>query len=239
MGQKVNPIGMRLGINRTWDSRWYANKNEFGDLLQEDLKIRTMLEKTLKQAAVSKIVIERPHRKCRVSIHTARPGIVIGKKGADIEVLRAKIRKFTDSEVHINIVEVRKPETDATLVAQGIAQQLERRVAFRRATKRGVQTAMRMGALGIRANVAGRLGGADIARTEWYREGRVPLHTLRADIDYGIAEADTTYGVIGIKVWIFKGEVMEHDPSAHERRATEAGGGGGGQKRREPRPGQG
>lgn len=239
MGQKVNPIGMRLGINRTWDSRWYANKNEFGDLLQEDLKIRTMLEKTLKQAAVSKIVIERPHRKCRVSIHTARPGIVIGKKGADIEVLRAKIRKFTDSEVHINIVEVRKPETDATLVAQGIAQQLERRVAFRRATKRGVQTAMRTGALGIRANVAGRLGGADIARTEWYREGRVPLHTLRADIDYGIAEAATTYGVIGIKVWIFKGEVMEHDPSAHERRATEAGGGGGGQKRREPRPGQG
>ncbi|HHB82382.1 MAG: 30S ribosomal protein S3 [Devosiaceae bacterium] len=239
MGQKVNPIGMRLGINRTWDSRWYANKNEYGDLLQEDLKIRTMLEKTLKQAAVSKIVIERPHRKCRVSIHTARPGIVIGKKGADIEVLRAKIRKFTDSEVHINIVEVRKPEVDATLVAQGIAQQLERRVAFRRATKRGVQTAMRMGALGIRANVAGRLGGADIARTEWYREGRVPLHTLRADIDFGVAEASTTYGVIGIKVWIFKGEVMEHDPSAHERRATEAGGGGGGQKRREPRPGQG
>jgi len=239
MGQKVNPIGMRLGINRTWDSRWYANKNEYGDLLQEDLKIRAMLEKTLKQAAVSKIVIERPHRKCRVSIHTARPGIVIGKKGADIEVLRAKIRKFTDSEVHINIVEVRKPEVDATLVAQGIAQQLERRVAFRRATKRGVQTAMRMGALGIRANVAGRLGGADIARTEWYREGRVPLHTLRADIDFGVAEASTTYGVIGIKVWIFKGEVMEHDPSAHERRATEAGGGGGGQKRREPRPGQG
>jgi len=230
MGQKVNPIGMRLGINRTWDSRWYANKGEYGNLLQEDLKIRTMLEKELKQAAVSKIVIERPHRKCRVSIHTARPGIVIGKKGADIETLRSKIRKFTDSEVHVNIVEVRKPETDATLVAQGIAQQLERRVAFRRATKRGVQTAMRMGALGIRANVAGRLGGADIARTEWYREGRVPLHTLRADIDYGIAEAATTYGVIGIKVWIFKGEVMEHDPSAHERRATE--GGGGNQKQR-------
>ena len=239
MGQKVNPIGMRLGINRTWDSRWFANKNEYGDLLQEDLKIRTMLEKILKQASVSKIVIERPHRKCRVSIHTARPGIVIGKKGADIEVLRAKIRKFTSSEVHINIVEVRKPETDATLVAQGIAQQLERRVAFRRATKRGVQTAMRMGALGIRANVAGRLGGADIARTEWYREGRVPLHTLRADIDYGVAEAATTYGVIGIKVWIFKGEVMEHDPSAHERRATEGGGAGSGQKRRNTRPNQG
>jgi len=227
MGQKVNPIGMRLGINRTWDSRWFANKGEYGDLLQEDLKIRKMLEKDLKQAAVSKIVIERPHRKCRVSVHTARPGIVIGKKGADIEKLRNKIRKFTSSEVHINIVEVRKPETDATLVAQGIAQQLERRVAFRRATKRGVQTAMRMGALGIRANVAGRLGGADIARTEWYREGRVPLHTLRADIDYGVAEASTTYGVIGIKVWIFKGEVMEHDPTAHERRATEGGSSGG------------
>ncbi len=234
MGQKVNPIGMRLGINRTWDSRWYANKGEYGVLLQEDLKIRNMLEKELKQAAVSKIVIERPHRKCRVSIHTARPGIVIGKKGADIETLRGKIRKFTDSEVHVNIVEVRKPETDATLVAQGIAQQLERRVAFRRATKRGVQTAMRMGALGIRANVAGRLGGADIARTEWYREGRVPLHTLRADIDYGVAEAATTYGVIGIKVWIFKGEVMEHDPMAHERRATEGGGGGGQKQRRSP-----
>lgn len=230
MGQKVNPIGMRLGINRTWDSRWFANKGEYGTLLQEDLKIRTMLERELKQAAVSKIVIERPHRKCRVSIHTARPGIVIGKKGADIETLRGKIRKFTDSEVHVNIVEVRKPETDATLVAQGIAQQLERRVAFRRATKRGVQTAMRMGALGIRANVSGRLGGADIARTEWYREGRVPLHTLRADIDYGVAEAATTYGVIGIKVWIFKGEIMEHDPMAHERRATE--GGTGGQKQR-------
>ncbi|HHG90787.1 MAG TPA: 30S ribosomal protein S3 [Devosia sp.] len=231
MGQKVNPIGMRLGINRTWDSRWYANKGEYGDLLQEDIKIRSMLTRELKQAAVSKIVIERPHRKCRVSIHTARPGIVIGKKGADIEKLRSKVRKFTDSEVHINIVEVRKPETDATLVAQGIAQQLERRVAFRRATKRGVQTAMRMGALGIRANVAGRLGGADIARTEWYREGRVPLHTLRADIDYGVAEASTTYGVIGIKVWIFKGEVMEHDPTAHERRATEGGKPGGGQGR--------
>jgi small subunit ribosomal protein S3 len=224
MGQKINPIGFRLGINRTWDSRWYANKGEFGSLLQEDLKIRKMLEKELKQAAVSKIVIERPHRKCRVSIHTARPGIVIGKKGADIEKLRAKVRKFTDSEVHLNIVEVRKPETDANLVAQGIAQQLERRVSFRRAMKRAVQTAMRMGAGGIRVNVAGRLGGADIARTEWYREGRVPLHTLRADIDYGTAEAETTFGIIGVKVWIFKGEILEHDPMAHERRATEGTG---------------
>ncbi|SDG80004.1 30S ribosomal protein S3 [Pelagibacterium luteolum] len=234
MGQKVNPIGLRLGINRTWDSRWYANKGEYGSLLQEDLKIRQMLEEELKQAAVSKIVIERPHRKCRISIHSARPGIVIGKKGADIEKIRNKVKKFTNSEVHINIVEVRKPETDATLVAQGIAQQLERRVAFRRAMKRAVQTAMRMGAQGIRVNVGGRLGGADIARTEWYREGRVPLHTLRADVDYGVAEGKTTYGIIGIKVWIFKGEIMEHDPMAHERRATEGGGDSGGQGRRGP-----
>ena len=233
MGQKINPIGLRLGINRTWDSRWYANKGEYGNLLQEDLKIRETLLEDLKQAAVSKVVIERPHRKCRVSIHTARPGIVIGKKGADIDKIRAKVKSFTDSEVHINIVEVRKPETDANLVAQGIAQQLERRVAFRRAMKRAVQTAIRMGAGGIRVNVSGRLGGADIARTEWYREGRVPLHTLRADIDYGVAEAETTYGVIGVKVWIFKGEVLEHDPMAHERRATEGGGDGQGAPRRE------
>ena len=231
MGQKINPIGFRLGVNRTWDSRWFANKGEYGNLLQEDLNIRRTLMEDLKQAAVSKIVIERPHRKCRVSIHTARPGIVIGKKGADIDKIRAKVKKFTDSEVHINIVEVRKPETDATLVAQGIAQQLERRVAFRRAMKRAVQTAMRMGAGGIRVNVGGRLGGADIARMEWYREGRVPLHTLRADIDYGTAEAKTTYGIIGVKVWIFKGEVLEHDPTAHERRATEGGGEGQGQRR--------
>ena len=233
MGQKINPIGLRLGINRTWDSRWYANKADYGKLLQEDLKIRETLLEDLKQAAVSKIVIERPHRKCHVSIHTARPGIVIGKKGADIDKIRAKVKKFTDSEVHINIVEVRKPETDANLVAQGIAQQLERRVAFRRAMKRAVQTAIRMGAGGIRVNVGGRLGGADIARTEWYREGRVPLHTLRADIDYGIAVAETTYGVIGVKVWIFKGEVLEHDPMAHERRATEGGEGAGQGQRRE------
>jgi len=233
MGQKINPIGLRLGVNRTWDSRWFANKGEYGNLLQEDLNIRRTLMEELKQAAVSKIVIERPHRKCRVSIHTARPGIVIGKKGADIDKIRAKVKKFTDSEVHINIVEVRKPETDATLVAQGIAQQLERRVAFRRAMKRAVQTAMRMGAGGIRVNVGGRLGGADIARTEWYREGRVPLHTLRADIDYGTARAETTYGVIGIKVWIFKGEVLEHDPSAHERHAIEATGGEGQAPRRD------
>lgn len=226
MGQKVNPIGLRLGINRTWDSRWFADGKEYGNLLQEDLKIRKALTEELKNAAVSKIVIERPHKKCRVSVHTARPGIVIGKKGADIEKLRQIVRKFTDSEVHLNIVEVRKPETDANLVAQSIAQQLERRVSFRRAVKRSVQTTMRMGVGGIRINVSGRLGGADIARTEWYREGRVPLHTLRADIDYGTAKSATTYGIIGVKVWIFKGEIMEHDPMAHERRATEGNDGG-------------
>ena len=221
MGQKINPIGLRLGINRTWDSRWFANKNEYGNLLQEDLKIRDTLLEDLKQAAVSKIVIERPHRKARVSIHTARPGIVIGKKGADIDKIRAKVKSFTDSEVHINIVEVRKPETDANLVAQGIAQQLERRVAFRRAMKRAVQSAMRLGAEGIRINCSGRLGGAEIARMEWYREGRVPLHTLRADVDYGVATAFTTFGTCGVKVWIFKGEILEHDPMAQDKRMAE------------------
>ncbi|SNY94006.1 small subunit ribosomal protein S3 [Cohaesibacter sp. ES.047] len=239
MGHKVNPIGLRLGINRTWDSRWYAVKGEYGSLLHEDYAIRSMLEKELKQAAVSKIVIERPHKKCRVTIHSARPGIVIGKKGADIEKLRAKVGKLTSSDVHINIVEVRKPETDANLVAQSIAQQLERRVAFRRAMKRAVQSAMRMGAEGIRINCAGRLGGAEIARTEWYREGRVPLHTLRADIDYGTAEALTAYGISGIKVWIYKGEIMEHDPMASERRASEgqdAGNNNSHQRRRSNKP---
>ena len=220
MGQKVNPIGLRLGINRTWDSRWYADKGEYGDLLQEDMKIRAMLMKELKQAAVSKIIIERPHKKCRVTVHSARPGIVIGKKGADIEKIRSKVAALTTSEVHINIVEVRKPELDANLVAQSIAQQLERRIAFRRAMRRAVQNAMRMGALGIRINTGGRLGGAEIARIEWYREGRVPLHTLRADIDYGVAEGLTAYGIIGIKVWIFKGEILEHDPMASEKRAA-------------------
>ena len=222
MGQKINPIGLRLGINRTWDSRWYANTGEYGQLLHEDIKIREFLKNELKQAAVSKVVIERPHKKCRVTVHTARPGVIIGKKGADIETLRAKLANFTKSELHLNIVEVRKPELDAMLVAESIAQQLERRVSFRRAMKRAVQNAMRMGALGIRVNVSGRLGGAEIARTEWYREGRVPLHTLRADIDYALAEASTPYGIIGCKVWIFKGEIMEHDPQARDRRAAEA-----------------
>ena len=222
MGQKVNPIGLRLGINRTWDSRWYANTGEYGQLLHEDIKIREYLKKELKQAAVSKVVIERPHKKCRVTIHAARPGLIIGKKGADIEKLRKKLTEMTKSETHLNIVEVRKPEIDATLVAQSIAQQLERRIAFRRAMKRAVQAAMRLGAEGIRINCAGRLGGAEIARMEWYREGRVPLHTLRADIDYGFYEAKTTYGIIGVKVWVFKGEIMAHDPMAHDKRAEEA-----------------
>ena len=232
MGQKINPTGFRLGINQTWDSRWYANTGEYGVLLHEDLAIRKYLMDELKQAAVSKIVIERPHKKCRITIHSARPGIVIGKKGADIEKLRKKLSTMTKGETHINIVEVRKPETDSTLVAQSIAQQLERRIAFRRAMKRAVQSAMRLGAEGIRINCGGRLGGAEIARMEWYREGRVPLHTLRADIDYGTAEAHTAYGVCGVKVWIFKGEILEHDPMASERRAIE-GDNQGGSRRRE------
>lgn len=231
MGNKINPIGLRLGINRTWDSRWYADGNEYQKLLHEDLAIRKMLHKLLKQAGISKIVIERPHKKCRVTIHTARPGVVIGKKGADIDKLRKQIGALTSSEVHLNIVEVRKPEIDAMLVAENIAQQLERRVAFRRAMKRAVQSAMRLGAGGIRINCAGRLGGAEIARTEWYREGRVPLHTLRADIDYGVSTAFTAYGTCGVKVWIFKGEILEHDPMASERRALEAGGEGGRSRR--------
>ena len=221
MGQKVNPIGLRLGINRTWDSRWFAAKGEYGKLLHEDIAIRKALMKLLKQAAVSRIVIERPHKKCRVTIYSARPGIVIGKKGADIDKLKKAVSKLTSSEVHINIVEVRKPEVDATLVADSIAQQLERRVAFRRAMKRAVQSAMRLGAEGIRINCSGRLGGAEIARLEWYREGRVPLHTLRADVDYGTATAFTTFGTCGIKVWIFKGEILEHDPMAQDKRMAE------------------
>ncbi|HTR14732.1 MAG TPA: 30S ribosomal protein S3 [Roseiarcus sp.] len=222
MGQKVNPIGLRLGINRTWDSRWFSGANEYGKLLHEDMKIRDVLQKGLKQAAISKIVIERPHKKCRVNIHSARPGVVIGKKGADIDKLRKQVAKLTNSEVAINIVEVRKPEIDARLVAESIAQQLERRVAFRRAMKRAVQSAMRLGAEGIRINCSGRLGGAEIARLEWYREGRVPLHTLRAEVDYGVATAHTAYGTCGIKVWIFKGEILEHDPMAQDRRQAEA-----------------
>lgn len=221
MGQKVNPVGLRLGINRTWDSRWFAGKGEYGQLLHEDMAIRKMLMKQLKQAAVPRIIIERPHKKCRVTIHSGRPGIVIGKKGADIDKLRKKVADLTKSDVVLNIVEIRKPEIDATLVADSIAQQLERRVAFRRAMKRAVQSAMRLGAEGIRINCSGRLGGAEIARLEWYREGRVPLHTLRADVDYGVSTAHTAYGTCGVKVWIFKGEILEHDPMAQDKRMNE------------------
>ncbi|MBT6286615.1 MAG: 30S ribosomal protein S3 [Rhodospirillaceae bacterium] len=221
MGQKVNPIGLRLGINRTWDSRWYANDENYAGLLHEDIKLRAFLFDRLAQAGISRVVIERPAKKARVTIHSARPGVVIGKKGADIEKLRQDIARMTNSEVHLNIVEIRKPEIDAKLVAENIAQQLERRVAFRRAMKRAVQSAMRLGAEGIRINCGGRLGGAEIARTEWYHEGRVPLHTLRADVDYGTATGRTTYGACGVKVWIFKGEILAHDPMAQDKRLQE------------------
>ena len=221
MGQKVNPISMRLGINKTWDSRWYANKNEYAVLLKEDIKMRKKIFKDLKNAAISKVIIERPHKKCLVTIHSGRPGLIIGKKGVEIENLKNKLQKFTGSDVVVNIVEVRKPEINATLVAENIAQQLERRVGFRRAMKRSVQSAMRVGAQGIRINCGGRLGGAEIARTEWYREGRVPLHTLRSDVDYGVASAYTTYGICGIKVWIYLGDIMEHNPFVKEENTEE------------------
>ncbi len=220
MGQKVNPIGIRLGIIRTWDSRWYADSNYAG-MLHEDLKIRDYLKKRLAQAGVARIVIERPAKKARITIHTARPGVVIGKKGADIEKIRQAISKMTGSDVHVNIVEIRKPEIDAQLVAENVAQQMERRMSIRRVMKRVVQSAMRLGAKGIRINCSGRLGGAEIARMVWYREGRVPLHTLRANVDYGTATAQTTYGACGVKVWIFKGEIMEHDPMAIDKQAAD------------------
>ncbi|HCK31990.1 MAG: 30S ribosomal protein S3 [Micavibrio sp.] len=220
MGQKVNPIGLRLGINRTWDSRWYAG-SDYADKLVEDLTIRKFIMKELKPAGISRVIVERAAKNTTVTVYAARPGMIIGKKGADIETLKRKLSEMASGNVSLNIVEVRKPEVDAKLVAEGIAQQLERRIAFRRAMKRGVQSALRFGAEGIRVNVSGRLGGADIARTEWYREGRVPLHTLRADLDYGTAEALTTYGIIGIKVWIYKGDIMENDPMGRDKRLNE------------------
>lgn len=226
MGQKINPIGLRVGINRTWDSRWYAGKN-YAEKLVEDLNLREYVQENLKSAGISRVIIERAAKNTKVTVHTARPGVIIGKKGADIEKLRSSLSRRAGGDVSLNIVEVRKPETDANLVAEGVAQQLERRVSFRRAMKRAVQNAMRYGALGIRINVSGRLGGADIARTEWYREGRVPLHTLRADLDYGTAEALTTFGIIGVKVWLYKGDIMEHDPMARDKRLAEGGGSGG------------
>ncbi|QJB69222.1 30S ribosomal protein S3 [Parasphingorhabdus halotolerans] len=222
MGQKSNPIGLRLQINRTWDSRWYAEGSNYGDLLMEDIKMRKYIIENLSQAAISKVVIERPAKTCRVSIYAARPGVIIGKKGADIEKLRRKLSDMSNGDVSLNIVEIRKPEVDAQLVAQGIGDQLIRRVAFRRAMKRAVQSALRLGAEGIKIVCGGRLGGAEIARVEWYREGRVPLHTLRANIDYAEYEALTAYGIIGIKVWIFKGEILGHDPMAQDRLMVEA-----------------
>ncbi len=208
MGQKINPTGFRLAVSRAWTSKWYANSKNFAGKLNEDYKVRTFLMQKLKNANVSKIVIERPAKNARITIYSARPGVVIGKKGEDIEALRGTLRKMMNCEIALNIEEVRKPETDAKLIADSIAQQLEKRIMFRRAMKRAMQNAMRLGAQGIKIMSAGRLNGAEIARTEWYREGRVPLHTLRADIDYGVSEAKTSYGIIGIKVWVFKGESL-------------------------------
>ena len=210
MGQKTNPIGLRLGIIKTWESRWYSEK-DYSKLLQEDVNLRRYLMKKLSTAGISKIIIERPAKLANITLHTSRPGVIIGKKGSDIEKLKKSVSKMISGDVNINILEVKKPELDSQLVADNIAQQLEKRVAFRRAMKRAVQSAMRLGAGGIRVNCSGRLGGAEIARTEWYREGRVPLHTLRADVDYGVSRANTTYGICGVKVWIFKGEKFEKD----------------------------
>jgi small subunit ribosomal protein S3 len=223
MGQKINPIGLRLQINRTWDSRWFADKN-YAELLIKDLEVKKYIHETLKPAGISQVKIERAAKNVTITIYAGRPGMIIGKKGADIEKLRARMSKKMGVAVSLNIVEVRKPEVDAQLVAEGVCQQLERRISFRRAMKRAVQNSMRMGALGIRINVSGRLGGADIARTEWYREGRVPLHTLRADIDYGFAEALTTYGIIGVKVWLYKGDIMGHDPMGHDKALADSQG---------------
>jgi small subunit ribosomal protein S3 len=211
MGQKVHPAGMRLGIAADWTAKWYADSKNFPDFLEKDLRVRDFLKKKLANASVSRIQIERPARTAHLTIHTARPGVVIGKKGEDIEALRKEVATIMGLPAHVNIEEIRKPELDAQLVAEGVAQQLERRIMFRRAMKRAVTNAMRLGAQGVKINIAGRLNGAEIARSEWYREGRVPLHTLRADINYGFAEAKTTYGVIGIKVWIYKGEVFGLD----------------------------
>jgi len=222
MGQKVHPTGIRLGIVKDWTSKWYADSKDFADTLNMDLKVRDFIKKKLKSASVSRVQIERPANNARITIHTARPGIVIGKKGEDVERLRKDVTNMMGIPVSINIEEIRKPELDAALVAENVAQQLERRIMFRRAMKRAVQNAMRLGAQGIKIRVAGRLNGADIARAEWYHEGRVPLHTLRADIDYGTIEASTTYGIIGVKVWVFKGEVFDDGqaPATAEKAAS-------------------
>jgi len=226
MGQKVHPTGIRLGIVKDWTSKWYADSKKYADFLNLDLETRNFIKQRLKHASVSRIQIERPASNAVITIHTARPGIVIGKKGEDIEKLRAEIAGRMGMPVHVNIEEVRKPEVEAQLVAESVAQQLERRIMFRRAMKRAVGNAMRLGAEGIKIMVAGRLNGAEIARTEWYREGRVPLHTLRADIDYGFTEANTTYGVIGVKVWVFKGEILDRDEQNVEPEPAKKAAGG-------------
>ena len=222
MGQKVNPIGFRLGINRSWDSIWYAKKNDYSKFLIEDYKIRQYIRKNIINSGVSEIIIERSSKKCSVSIHTSRPGFVIGKKGADIEKIKSKISKITDSEVFVNIKEIKKPELNAYLVAENIAQQLVKRIAYRRAMKRAMQSAMRLGAKGIKVCVSGRLAGNEIARTEWLREGSVPLHTLRANLDYSESEALTTYGIIGVKVWIYKGEIFEKEIEKKHKKVKNA-----------------
>jgi small subunit ribosomal protein S3 len=221
MGHKVHPTGIRLGISKDWNSKWFANKRLYAEYLVADLKVREMLRKKLAQAGISKILIERPAKTARVTIFSARPGVVIGKRGEDIEKLRKEVSDVMGVPAHINVAEVRKPELDAQLVAESIAQQLERRIMFRRAMKRAVGNAMRLGALGIKVNVGGRLNGAEIARSEWYREGRVPLHTLRADIDYGFAEAKTTYGIIGVKVWVYRGEIFDFSAVGQEKASDE------------------
>jgi len=223
MGQKVHPTGIRLGIAKDWNSTWYAEKGDYAEQLNSDLQVREFLQKRLAQAAVSRITIERPAKSARITIHTARPGIVIGKKGEDIDRLRRDVSNLMGVPTHITVAEIRKPELDAQLVAEGIAQQLERRIMFRRAMKRAVGNSMRLGALGIKVCVSGRLNGADIARSEWYREGQVPLHTLRADVDYGFVEARTTYGVLGVKVWIYKGEIFDlYAPKAEDKHGQKA-----------------
>jgi small subunit ribosomal protein S3 len=222
MGHKVNPIGIRLGISRDWNSKWFAARKDFADYLAADLKVREYLKSRLAQAGISKIQIERPAKTARITIHSARPGVVIGKKGEDIEKLRKDVSDLMGVPTHVNVAEIRKPELDAQLVAESITQQLERRIMFRRAMKRAVQSALRLGALGVKVHVSGRLNGAEIARSEWYREGRVPLHTLRADIDYGFAEAKTTYGVIGVKVWIYRGDIFDLHAQPAENKAERA-----------------
>lgn len=240
MGQKIHPTGFRLAVTRDWTSRWYASSQDFSKMLQEDLKVRDYLKKRLSHASVARVIIERPAKNARITLYSARPGVVIGKKGEDIEALKRDLQQIVGVPVHVNIEEVRKPEIDAKLIADSIAQQLEKRIMFRRAMKRAMQNAMRLGAQGIKIMSAGRLNGAEIARTEWYREGRVPLHTLRANIDYGVSEAKTTYGIIGIKVWVYKGEMLgrNEQPVVAEPEADNRRGRRGAPRDGEGRPGR-